>query len=138
MKLIKIVNGSIYLEHYMHNEKQKMSIGLYAFSFSSSDNVIKIEKDCQITIDNNIININNGHYTKEQLNKLISPIVLSLVDKKIKIESPCWYNLDDNLKKYFAFQDPEFIKISKKRMIYYPTSDEKYINSYLFIKSYLY
>jgi len=112
----------------MHNENQNMSIGLYALSFSKSDNIIKIEKDCQITINNDAISIKKGQYTKEQLNKLISPLVIYFIDKKVKIESSCYYNLDENLKKYLGFKDIEFIRKSNKIMIYYPTPDEKYIN----------
>lgn len=58
--LFKIENGSIYLDHYIHNTDQKISIGLYALSFTKSNNLIEIENDCQITINNKIININNG------------------------------------------------------------------------------
>lgn len=128
MKLIKIINGSIHLEHYMHNENQNMSIGLYALSFSKSDNIIQIEKDCQITINNDAISIKKDHYTIEQLNKLVDPLTISFFDKKVTIKSPCYYNLDENLKKYLGFKDLNCIKTSNKRMIYYPTSDEKYIN----------
>uniref|UniRef100_A0A2S2P8F5 Uncharacterized protein n=1 Tax=Schizaphis graminum TaxID=13262 RepID=A0A2S2P8F5_SCHGA len=53
---------------------------------------------------------------------------MSFVDKKVKIESPCCYNLDENLKNYLGFKDIEFIRTSNKRVIYYPTSDEYYIN----------
>jgi hypothetical protein len=128
MKLIKIINGSIHLEHYIHNEDNNLSIGLYAISFTNSNNLIKIENDCQITIDKNIINIKSGQYTKGELNTLVFPLVISFVDKKIKIESPCYYKLDENLKKYLGFKDPNFIRTSTKSMIYYPLEDEHYIN----------
>jgi len=44
MKLIKIINGSIHLEHYIYNENNdNMSIGLYAVSFTNSNNLIKLK-----------------------------------------------------------------------------------------------
>jgi len=106
-----------------------MSIGLYALSVANSNDLIKIEKDCEITINIGIINIISGLYTVEKLNKLIKPLVISIVDKKIKIESPLYYKLDENLKKYLGFNDIYYFSMtSEKRIIYYPTSDEYYIN----------
>lgn len=128
MKIIKIINGSIHLEHYIYNENNDMSIGLYAISFTNSNNLIKIENDCQITINNNVTNIKSGQYSKGELNNIINPLVISFVGKKVKIESPCCYNLDENLKKYLGFKDLNFIRISSKSMIYYPLNGEHYIN----------
>ncbi|KAF0749761.1 Uncharacterized protein FWK35_00019956 [Aphis craccivora] len=54
--------------------------------------------------------------------------VISFVDKIVKIESPCYYNLDENLKKYLGFKDLNFIRTSSKSMIYYPLNSEHYIN----------
>ena len=68
MKLIKIINGCIHFEHYIHNENQSMSIGLYALSFTNSGDLIKIENDCQITINTNVIDIKSGLYTIEKIN----------------------------------------------------------------------
>ncbi|KAE9521789.1 hypothetical protein AGLY_017812 [Aphis glycines] len=106
MKIIKIINGSIHLEHYIYNENNDMSIGLYAISFTNSNNLIKIENECQITINNNVTNIKSGQYSKGELNNIINPLVISFVDKK----------------------DLDFIRTSTKSMIYYPLNDEHYIN----------
>ncbi|KAL4123306.1 hypothetical protein QTP88_015504 [Uroleucon formosanum] len=56
--------------------------------------------------------------------------VLSYVNKKIEIESPCYYNLDEKLKKYLGFQNRTFdfsLDINTSTM-YVPNSNEKYIN----------
>ncbi|KAE9522130.1 hypothetical protein AGLY_017474 [Aphis glycines] len=56
VSIIKIIKGSIHLKHYISNENNDMSIGLYAISFTNSNNLIKIENECQITINNNNLN----------------------------------------------------------------------------------
>jgi len=127
MKLIKIINGSIHLEHYMHNNEENMSIGLYALSLANPGNLIKIENDCQITINTNVIDIKSGFYTIEKINKLINPLVISYFDEKIKIESPCYYNLDEKLKKYLGIKDIYFAMTGDK-IIYYPIDGEYYIH----------
>ncbi|KAL4089741.1 hypothetical protein QTP88_024713 [Uroleucon formosanum] len=56
--------------------------------------------------------------------------VLSYVNKKIEIESPCYYNLDEKLKKYLGFQNRTFdfsLDINTSTM-YVPNSNEQYIN----------
>ncbi|KAL4104776.1 hypothetical protein QTP88_020052 [Uroleucon formosanum] len=56
--------------------------------------------------------------------------VLSHVNKKIEIESPCYYNLDEKLKKYLGFQNRTFdfsLDINTSTM-YVPNSNEQYIN----------
>ena len=128
MKLIKIINGCIRFEHYIHNENQSMSIGLYALSVANSNDLIKIEKDCEIAIGIDIIDIISGLYTVEKLNKLIKPLIISFVDKKIKIESPFYYSLDEKLKKYLGFNGIIYFSTTCDKEIYYPTSDEYYIN----------
>ncbi len=63
------------------------------------------------------------------LNKLIEPIFLSYDNKKIQIESPCYFNLDENLKKYLGFTNTTFdFSILCNTLMYCPTSEEKYIN----------
>ncbi|KAL4085483.1 hypothetical protein QTP88_027345 [Uroleucon formosanum] len=56
--------------------------------------------------------------------------VLSYVNKKIEIESPCYYNLDEKLKKFLGFQNRTFdfsLDINTSTM-YVPNSNEQYIN----------
>jgi len=53
---------------------------------------------------------------------------MSFIDKKVETESPCYYNLDENLKKYLGFKDLDFIRTSNKKMIYYHDNEEYYIN----------
>ncbi|KAE9522085.1 hypothetical protein AGLY_017529 [Aphis glycines] len=92
-------------------------------------NLINIESDCKIEIEQRVIHIKRDEYTISNLNKLIEPIFLSYDNKKIQIESPCYFNLDENLKKYLGFPNTTFdFSILCNTLMYCPTSEEKYIN----------
>ncbi|KAE9543704.1 hypothetical protein AGLY_002100 [Aphis glycines] len=92
-------------------------------------NLINIESDCKIEIEQRVIHIKKDEYTISNLNKLIEPIFLSYDNKKIQIESPCYFNLDENLKKYLGFPNTTFdFSILCNTLMYCPTSEEKYIN----------
>ncbi|KAE9523162.1 hypothetical protein AGLY_016447 [Aphis glycines] len=92
-------------------------------------NLINIESDCKIEIEQRVIHIKKDEYTISNLNKLIEPLFLSYDNKKIQIESPCYFNLDENLKKYLGFPNTTFdFSILCNTLMYCPTSEEKYIN----------
>jgi len=128
MVFIKVKNGRIHLtEKYYNNNNYK--IGLDSI-FLKNLNLLNIETDCKIQILDKCIEIKRGEYSITELNKLFEPIVLTYVNKKIEIKSPCYYNLDENLKKYLGFKDIEFnfSLVSSNPIVYYPNSNENYIN----------
>ena len=129
MVFIKLKNRSIHLsKKYYTDNNNKYKIGLESI-FIKGLNWINIKTDCKIQILNKFIDIKKGEYSITELNKLFKPVVLSYVNKKIEIESPCYYILDEKLKEYLGFQkitnDLSF-PINNKSM-YVPTSNEKYI-----------
>lgn len=132
MVFIKIKNGcknGIRLSEAIHDYNNQFKLGLDSM-FLKNSNFINIETDCKIKIDEIVINLEKGEYTISKLNNLIKPVFLSFDNKKIQIKSPCYYNLDENLKKYLGFPNTtfEFSLVANKSTIYFPTSDEKYIN----------
>jgi len=129
MVFIKVKNGSIFLSKKIYNEKNNYKIGLDSI-FLKDFFLINIETDCKIQIIDKFISIQKGEYSINELNELFKPIVLSYVNKKIEIESPCYYNLDEKLKKYLGFQNRtiDFSLDINKSTMYVPTSNEQYIN----------
>jgi len=131
MVFIKVKNGSIHLNTPIHNDDYDNLIGVYSMILKGK-NFINIESDCCIKIKENLIEIKKGMYSIKQLNKEIYPVIISFddVSNKIKIESPCYYNLDENLKKYLGFENTEFdfSIVSSDPIIYHPYSNDNYIN----------
>lgn len=130
MVFIKIKNGRIYLSKQINNEKNNYKIGLDSI-FLKNYFLINIETDCKIQILDKFIPIQKGEYNIKELNNLFKPIVLSYINKKIEITSPCYYNLDEKLKEYLGFQNINIDDLSlviNKSTMYVPTSKEQYIN----------
>lgn len=131
MVFIKVKKGCIHLNKPIHNDDSDHFLGLYSLVLKGN-NFINIESNCCITIKQNIIHIKTGRYSIEQLNKEIEPLIISFSDEtnRITIKSPCYYNLDEKLKKYLGFENSEFdfSMVSSKPIIYHPNSNENYIN----------
>lgn len=132
MVFIKVKNGSINLNTPIHNDDNNNLLGVYSMILKGN-NFINIESDCCIQIKQNLIEIKKGRYSIKQLNKQIDPVIISFedVNNKIKIESSCYYNLDENLKKYLGFENTEFdfsIVSSHPIIFYHPNSNDNYIN----------
>jgi len=126
MVFIKVKNGGILHRVNEYNGK-KFKLGLDSMFLNS--NLIYIETDCKIKIDERVIHLKKGKYTISNLNKLIEPVCLSYDNKKIQIKSPCYYSLDENLKQYLGFPNTTFdFMFVGNKSLYFPTSDEKYIN----------
>ena len=99
MVFIKVKKGYIRLSHPKFNDNNTFKIGLESM-YLKGLNLINIESDCKIEIEQRVIHIKKDEYTISNLNKLIEPIFLSYDNKKIQIESHCYFNLDENFKKY--------------------------------------
>jgi len=132
MVFIKVKNGSISLNTTIHNDDDdNYLLGVYSMILKGN-NFINIESDCCIKIKQNLIQIKKGRYSIEQLNNEIYPVIISFEDvsNKIKIESPCYYNLDEKLKKYLGFENTEFdfSIVSNDPIIYHPNSNDNYIS----------
>ena len=128
MVFIKVKKGYIRLSHPKFNDNNTFKIGLESM-YLKGLNLINIESDCKIEIEQRVIHIKKDEYTISNLNKLIEPIFLSYDNKKIQLESPCYFNLDENLKKYLGFTNTTFdFSILCNTFMYCPTSEEKYIN----------
>lgn len=131
MVFIKVKKGCIQLNKPIHNDDGEHFLGLYSIALKGN-NFINIESDCCIKIKQKIIQIKTGRYSIEQLNKKIEPVIISFSSEtnKITIKSPCYYNLDEKLKKYLGFENSEFdfSIVSSKPIIYHPNSNENYIN----------
>ncbi|KAE9521662.1 hypothetical protein AGLY_017958 [Aphis glycines] len=116
---------------YNTNSQRKLNViytGLESM-YLKGLNLINIESDCKIEIEQRVIHIKRDEYTISNLNKLIEPIFLSYDNKTIQIESPCYFNLDENLKKYLGFPNTTFdFSILCNTLMYCPPSEEKYIN----------
>jgi len=129
MVFIKVKkNGYIHLPQPEFNDNNKFKIGLESM-YLKSLNLINIESDCKIEIEHREIYIKKGIYSISYLNKLIEPVFLSYNNKKIQIESPCYYKLDEKFKKNLGFENTEFdFSLVGNTLMYCPTSEEKYIN----------
>ncbi|KAE9522933.1 hypothetical protein AGLY_016564 [Aphis glycines] len=128
MLIDSVKKGYIRLSHPEFNDNNTFKIGLESM-YLKGINLINIESDCKIEIEQRVIHIKKDEYTISNLNKLIEPLFLSYDNKKIQIESPCYFNLDENLKKYLGFPNTTFdFSILCNTLMYCPTSEEKYIN----------
>lgn len=129
MVFIKVKNnGYIRLPQPEFNDYNKFKIGLESI-YLKGLNLINIESDCKIEVEHRVIHIKKGIYKISYLNKLIKPVFLSYNNKINQIESPCYYKLDEKLKKNLGFENTEFdFSLVVNTLMYCPTSKEKYIN----------
>lgn len=133
MTFIKVKDGCIRLDRSIFNDKNTYMLGIYSMILRGL-NLVNIESDCEITIEQNVIHIKKGKYSIKQLNEQIAPVIITFdnIDSNniIEIKSPCYYNLDENLKKYLGFENTEFnfSKLNNKPIIYNSNENENYIN----------
>lgn len=117
MVLIKIKNQSIRLEQPLVNSGNFL-LGLKALTFTGFKyNLIRIKTDCIITVGGVIVNVEQGKYTIEQLNKKINPVVISLSENNVvAITCDTYYHLDEHFCKYLniAYKKLDYSKLVKK------------------------
>ena len=98
MRIIKIRNGFIRLENPLFGDN--LFVGVSGLSITS--NLIDIETDCLLKYEGKIVNIKQGKYTTEELNKIVSPLKISIKGDKINIKSNVYFKLDEKLNKYLG------------------------------------